>query len=203
MTEAETLFLHQVAQPAMDTERTWTIPAAITVAQAIIESSWGKSTLFTRANNPFGIKFSHKSGVEPYGELDLKTHEYINGEYQIEEAGFQKYKSLGEAFQSHARLLHFPRYAPFLALCPSTRAGQGGLSATSGALQNACAALGPKNTLPDGQPDPGDHTHCGYSTNPRYGELLMELIREFHLDDPKALARHAALPVAIDPDITV
>jgi flagellum-specific peptidoglycan hydrolase FlgJ len=56
-------FLLRVSPPALSSQRIYEIPACITIAQAILESTtaagWGSSSLFRLANNPFGIKYSH------------------------------------------------------------------------------------------------------------------------------------------------
>jgi flagellum-specific peptidoglycan hydrolase FlgJ len=56
-------FLLRVAPAALESERVYQIPAAVTLAQAILESAtsagWGSSSLFRIANNPFGIKYEH------------------------------------------------------------------------------------------------------------------------------------------------
>jgi flagellum-specific peptidoglycan hydrolase FlgJ len=178
LTEKEAAFLKLVAGPALECERTSKIPAAITIAQAIIETTaqvngvwtWGASHLFTKANNPFGIKFSHQANSAGYGQYDTPTAEFINGKKQIIEAGFVSYPTLATAFKDHARLLWTAHYAEFIywsARCPA-------------AIDAACQSLGPKTS-------DIDRLHCGYSTNPKYGDLLMTLIREFHLDDAAAL----------------
>lgn len=60
-------FLMRVAPAALESERVYQIPAAVTLAQAILESAtsagWGSSSLFRIANNPFGIKYEHFGGV--------------------------------------------------------------------------------------------------------------------------------------------
>lgn len=70
------------------------IPASIKLAQAIIESRYGKSELATNGNNHFGIK-CHKgwNGQEIYMDDDLP------GEC------FRKYKDAGESFRDHSEFL--------------------------------------------------------------------------------------------------
>ena len=50
------------------------VPACVTLAQAILESAtsvgWGSSSLFRIANNPFGIKFSHRT-IEPSHDREI------------------------------------------------------------------------------------------------------------------------------------
>lgn len=69
LTARQLQFLLRVVPPAVETERTFQIPAPVTVAQAILESAssagWGSSPLFRLANNPFGIKFEHFGSSDP------------------------------------------------------------------------------------------------------------------------------------------
>ena len=84
---------------------------AITVAQAILESGWGKTSLYILCKNPFGIKFVHLDDTEPYTEHDFTTTEYVNGAPVHEIQAFKSYDTLADAFTDHAALLMLPRYA--------------------------------------------------------------------------------------------
>jgi flagellum-specific peptidoglycan hydrolase FlgJ len=168
-------YLHLIAQPALDNQRVFGIPAAITAAQAILEGStsrgWGTSILVVKANNPFGIKYSHRQGVEDYGEFDAETWEIENGK-RVEELGhFQKFPSILEAFTGHALLLMRPRYKPAYQARNN--------------WQLFAERLNPKTSSLDQE-------HCGYSTNGNYSATLSTLVHEFRLDDAAALAAYAA-----------
>ncbi|HLI02754.1 MAG TPA: glucosaminidase domain-containing protein [Terriglobia bacterium] len=162
MTEKQLAFLKTVTPPALETERGYGIPAAVTIAQAILESAgrvaghweWGASPLFRLANNPFGIKYSDTSPDAVYGEHDVATHEFISNHEQIVVAGFQHFPSLTEAFRQHALLLLRPRYAAAWRHRNDPRA--------------YAICLGPRTAdNPDG---------CGYATDPDYGRKLVALI---------------------------
>jgi hypothetical protein len=76
------------------------IPASITLAQGIIESQNGNSTLARDANNHFGIKCHDWTGEKVYQDDDSK------GEC------FRKYKSAKDSYQDHTDfLLNKNRYA--------------------------------------------------------------------------------------------
>jgi flagellum-specific peptidoglycan hydrolase FlgJ len=116
LTEEETKFLSEVCGPALETERDYGVPASVTVAQAILESAakgadgryhWGGSRLYREANNPFGIKFSHTTGEEPYRS---PTTEYVNGVPERELGVFAHFKDLAAAFRQHAELFKYWRY---------------------------------------------------------------------------------------------
>lgn len=49
-------YIEQYAGYAMEQMRRYGIPASVTLAQGIIESASGKSTLAQTANNHFGVK---------------------------------------------------------------------------------------------------------------------------------------------------
>ncbi|HWR36006.1 MAG TPA: glucosaminidase domain-containing protein [Clostridia bacterium] len=97
---------------ARATQKEYGVPASITVAQAILESSWGQSELAREGNNYFGIKA--RAGEE-YCEFD--TTEYVAGVAGRERAKFRKFRSMQESFDGHARLLSCAdRYQPAMAV---------------------------------------------------------------------------------------
>ena len=53
---AEQAFINEVAPGALAAQQQYGIPAAVTIAQAIDESGWGRSQLAAQDNNLFGIK---------------------------------------------------------------------------------------------------------------------------------------------------
>ncbi len=71
------------------------IPASVTLAQAIIESSSGNSKLAINANNFFGIKaYSNPEGLPVY---------YANDD--IEHEPFRMYPSASASFADHSKFL--------------------------------------------------------------------------------------------------
>src|SRR6185437_10436962 len=76
------------------------IPAAVTIAQAIDESGWGRSVLATADHNLFGIK-----GVGPAGRDMLPTREHENGVWVTRTAPFRVYHNVAESIEDHGRLL--------------------------------------------------------------------------------------------------
>ncbi|GAB5418490.1 MAG: glucosaminidase domain-containing protein [Crocinitomicaceae bacterium] len=76
------------------------IPASITLAQGILESGSGNSTLAQEGNNHFGIKCHGWTGKKMYMDDDAK------GEC------FRVYKNAGESYQDHSEFLtKYDRYA--------------------------------------------------------------------------------------------
>lgn len=78
------------------------VPASITVAQAILESNWGKSA---PSFNLFGLK-----GEGPAGSNKRRVVEYKNGRRSVKRAGFRAYHDVGEALDDHARILANSRH---------------------------------------------------------------------------------------------
>ena len=81
--------------------------ASVMIAQAILESGWGTSTLTTQANNMFGIKGSYNG---QYVEMATLEDNGSGNYYQII-AKFRKYPSLRESFQDNAYVLRNTSFA--------------------------------------------------------------------------------------------
>ncbi len=111
MTETQSKFLQQVVPAAQCSQREFGVPASITIAQAILESGWGKSALTVQANNFFGVKAAAHAAPDTYEECP--TYEYVDGHKTLEMADFARYPSPVESFAAHAALLaKAPRYKP-------------------------------------------------------------------------------------------
>lgn len=82
------------------------IPASIKMAQAMLESAMGQSSLASQANNHFGIKCGNQwSGGTHY----RKDDDYKNGE--LIKSCFRKYESANTSFIAHSDfLVTQPRY---------------------------------------------------------------------------------------------
>ncbi|OEH85375.1 hypothetical protein BHU72_04610 [Desulfuribacillus stibiiarsenatis] len=82
---------------------------SVKIAQAILESNWGKSGLTKEANNLFGIK-----GVGTVGSITKKTREYSEEKGWIwVQAQFRNYNTLNESINDHTQfLLRSSRYLP-------------------------------------------------------------------------------------------
>lgn len=103
-------FLDATAQGARAAARLTGVPASVTVAQAILESDWGRSQLALSANNYFGIKATSSLGND--GLVWLPTSEYDpSGETYDTISPFRAYKSLADSMTDHDRLLLGERYA--------------------------------------------------------------------------------------------
>jgi lysozyme len=76
---------------------------SVTIAQAIIESGWGKSTLASTYHNYFGIKYSSSAGTD---YVSMKTGEQKkSGEYYTITAKFRAYNSMEEGIADRYEFL--------------------------------------------------------------------------------------------------
>jgi flagellum-specific peptidoglycan hydrolase FlgJ len=97
---AEQAFINMVAPGALAAQRQYGIPAAVTIAQAIDESGWGRSQLAAQDNNLFGIK-----GAGPAGSVLRPTQEYENGQFVTVNAQFRAYGNVAQSITDHSLLL--------------------------------------------------------------------------------------------------
>ncbi|USS86107.1 glycoside hydrolase family 73 protein [Fructilactobacillus cliffordii] len=98
----ERKFIKQVADPSVKLyKQDHKVLPSIVIAQAILESNWGKSKLYTEANNPFGIKGTYNGDYIMY-----ETGEYINHKHITEKAQFRKYPDLQSAIEDHNEALY-------------------------------------------------------------------------------------------------
>lgn len=125
------------------------VPAQLIMAQAALESGWGRREIRmedgSSSFNVFGIK-ADRSWKGPVAEST--TTEYVNGVAQKTRASFRAYGSYEEAFTDYARFLTTnPRYANVLATDNPAEAAHG--------LQRA-----------------------GYATDPAYGGKLVRIMQQ-------------------------
>jgi flagellar protein FlgJ len=107
-------FLAASVEPAQQSWREFGVPASVTIAQAILESGWGRSGLSTNDRNYFGIKcFSTTPGPIHIACHNYVTSEYVNGSYVQTTASFRVYASMTDSFRDHGRFLTVnSRYKP-------------------------------------------------------------------------------------------
>jgi flagellum-specific peptidoglycan hydrolase FlgJ len=151
MTRAQ--FVEKYYPEAVAVSRDTGVFPQVMIAQAILESSgkvdgvWmpGQSLLSRNANNYFGIKADSKWKGPT---IELKTGEYLNGQYVTVTGKFRKYNSIKDSFADYINFLKSnPRYTTagvFTAATPQEQAQ---------ALQRA-----------------------GYATDPNYSKLITSII---------------------------
>jgi uncharacterized protein YraI len=95
--------------------RDFGVPPSVTIAQAILESGWGRSGLASRDRNYFGIKcFDGKYGTIASGCHSYKTTECTKaGKCFSTTATFRSYASVTASFRDHGNFLRVnSRYKP-------------------------------------------------------------------------------------------
>lgn len=99
-------YIEQFARIAKEEEQLYQIPAAITLAQALLESNAGESPLAAKENNHFGIKCPPRCA-------SCRCAQYADDTPNDQ---FQVYDSPWFSFRAHSKLLHTPRYRHLLQL---------------------------------------------------------------------------------------
>lgn len=127
---------------AIEQQRKHKIPAAITMAQGILESAAGRSELATQANNHFGIKCTSDWPGRTYTHDDDKKDEC-----------FRRYANVRDSYEDHSLFLKRKRYESLFSL-------------PIGDYKNWAYGL----------------KACGYATDPKYPEKLIQLIELYELD---------------------
>lgn len=99
-------FIKQTLDDAKKIKVKYKIPISILIAQAALESGWGRHV---KDNAYFGIK-SHKSKGE---KTSFTTTEFINGKKITIKDSFRAYTNFGEAAEDYGKFLTTnPRYKP-------------------------------------------------------------------------------------------
>lgn len=140
-------FVHKLRRDAEIAGRELGVPAHFLVAQAALETGWGRAELRRADGSPSHNLFNIKAGSSWKGDVvELPVTEYANGRAYTENARFRAYGSYAEAFRDYVALLRDnPRYA---------------------------AALGQKQPAGFAQ----GLTGGGYATDPQYADKLVRII---------------------------
>ncbi|SDN87654.1 flagellar protein FlgJ [Halomonas shengliensis] len=148
MPEHVRTFLDRLAVPAQAASRATGVPAELILAQAALETGWGRHEISTRdggnSHNLFGIK----AGSSWRGETtEIVTHEVYDGRRQRIRDDFRVYGSFEEAFTDYANLIgNNPRYQAVT---------------TAGSPAEAARAL----------------QQGGYATDPAYADKLIAIMQ--------------------------
>jgi hypothetical protein len=109
-------FLAQASAPAQAGQRSYQVPASVSLGQAILESAWGESSLTKEGHAFFGVKCTPGGDNGPFASRCLKkvTQECRpDGSCSSVTAYFRAYRSDADSFRDHGRLLRTKaRYAP-------------------------------------------------------------------------------------------
>lgn len=105
--EAYLAYIEEWKETAIQQQKDYDIPAAITMAQALLESGAGQSELAVNAKNHFGIKC---------------TSDWFGGVYYHDDDSegecFRQYYDAAESFKDHSLFLHRPRYTTCFEIAP-------------------------------------------------------------------------------------
>lgn len=140
-------FMEKLAVPAQAASAASGVPAELILAQAALETGWGRHEIPTHqggnSHNLFGIK----AGNHWQGETtDIVTHEYINGQRTQVVDTFRVYDSFEHSLTDYANLIgNNPRYAGVVQAANAEQAAH--------ALQQG-----------------------GYATDPRYAQKLVAVM---------------------------
>ena len=105
--EAYLAYIEEWKETAIQQQRDYDVPAAITMAQALLESGAGQSELAVNAKNHFGIKC---------------TGDWFGGVYYYDDDSkgecFRQYYDAAESFKDHSLFLRRPRYTTCFEIAP-------------------------------------------------------------------------------------
>jgi flagellar protein FlgJ len=153
LTARQSAFLTEVVGPARTSQRRYGVPASVVIAQAILETGWGDSTLSRTASNYFGmacaggrpgpIAIGCQTG--PDRACDQQGCRKVTAEFRV-------YRSAADSFRDHGRLYATkPRYA---------RAYANRRNANRFVVEMHRA---------------------GYATDPQYGQMLTRIMVKYNL----------------------
>lgn len=147
-------FIEMLLPHARTAAQSTGIPPHFMLAQAALESGWGKHEIRYADNSPSYNLFGIKAGANWKGDVvETVTTEYINGVPQKIVEKFRAYSSYAEGFHDYARLLSDnPRYAKVLQSTDAVSFANG--------LQRA-----------------------GYATDPKYAEKLIRILNSEKLQN--------------------
>lgn len=104
LTEEQKQFIQRITNGAIQSYNKYDILPSLTMAQALLESNWGKQSI---GNNIFGIK-ADKNWTGK--RVKKQTREFINGKWQIVNAYFRDYDSVEDGIEDHGLFLTKKRY---------------------------------------------------------------------------------------------
>ncbi len=145
-------FIDEIATVAVElNQQTGGMLPSVTIAQAILESGFGKSELAVNANNLFGIKGRYQGK-----SVKMPTIEYKNNKSYTIEAEFRAYPDWKNALIDHSKLI---------------------LEGTSWNEQQYYEVLAATNYQEAAYALKKSH----YSTDPLYPEKLIAIIEQYNL----------------------
>lgn len=105
----EEAYIQRFVKTARAEQRKFGIPASITLAQGILESGMGGSSLASKHNNHFGVK-AGRSWKGKTVKLKTKEWDKKKKKYKVIIGKFKTYKTAWESFRDHSHVLMNPWY---------------------------------------------------------------------------------------------
>ncbi|MBC9783060.1 glucosaminidase domain-containing protein [Heliobacterium chlorum] len=105
-------FIAAISQPAMQLQKEFQIFASIVIAQAALETGWGKFVPVDKNTGQFSYNLFGIKGTGPAGTIMSSTSEIIEGKRITIDAQFRSYHSWDESLRDHSQFLLNERYAP-------------------------------------------------------------------------------------------
>ncbi len=145
-------FIDEIKEDALKVQASSGIPAAVIIAQACLETAFGRKLCIDIHTGQNSKSLFNIKGTGPAGSVECWTTEYYDGKKQKVLAKFRAYNSYEESFADHSKLLLKPRYAPCMAVKDNPREFAEQLQ------------------------------QCGYATDPKYGVKLIKIMEMFKLE---------------------
>ncbi len=103
-------FIATLSEAAKASAKVTGVPASFTVAQAALESGWGRSLLARQGKNLFGVKADRAWTGET---LAMSTREFLKGEWVQIQALWRRYTTWQDSLDDHGAFFRKnKRYAP-------------------------------------------------------------------------------------------
>ena len=165
-------FIDSIKDGAIEGWEKFKILPSITIAQAILESNWGKSNLAVKANNIFGIKgdYNGRKYLHDTWEVDKEGKRFNSTEW------FRHYPNIGASVVDHGE---FFTSTPWRSNNYKHVIGETDYKIAAQALSDA-----------------------GYATDPQYADKLINIIETYNLnqwDKKKGEVIKMAKSIIIDP----
>lgn len=169
-------FISKVMEAAVKIQNKHGLPAATIVAQACLETGYGKYVL--QKNGKYSYNLFNIKGTGPAGSVTVVAWEVINNQKVNKESNFRAYNNYEESFEDYANLILNGRFV-------------------KGGPLIYQRALNVKH-------DPDKYAHalkdCGYATDPDYAKKLISIMDQYKL---REMAVNFSKPPAPIPIIKV
>ncbi|SES80218.1 flagellar assembly peptidoglycan hydrolase FlgJ [Thorsellia anophelis] len=157
-------FMNKLSGPAHLASKDTGIHPHLILAQAALESGWGKSEIKTATGETSHNLFGIKAGKSWKGKVtEIVTTEFIDGAYTKVRAKFRVYNDYQHALSDYVDLLtKNPRYQSVL-------------------------------TAPNAEQAAIEIQRAGYATDPKYANKLITIIKQFKSESSKTANQYNAM----------